>query len=87
MFLAVLCLHCCGEQGLSQAVASGGYSLVVVCGLLNALASRCRALVPGMQAIAVVTHGLSCPQQAGSSLIRDGTRVPFPGRRIFKLDH
>ena len=35
--LAVLGLHCC--MGVSLVVVSGGYSLVVVCGLLIVVAS------------------------------------------------
>ena len=37
LFLAVLGLHCC--EGFSLVTASGGYSLVVVPGLLVAMAS------------------------------------------------
>ena len=37
LFLAVLGLHC--SAGFSLVVASGGYSLVAVCGLLIAVAS------------------------------------------------
>ena len=37
VFLAVLGLHCC--EGFSVVVASGGYFLVVVCGLLIEVAS------------------------------------------------
>ena len=36
LFLTALSLHCCG---LSLVAASGGYSLIVVCGLLIAVAS------------------------------------------------
>ena len=38
LFLAVLGLHCC-VRGLSLVVASGGYSLGAVCGLLAVVAS------------------------------------------------
>ena len=37
LFLAVLGLRCC--SGFSPVVESGSYSLVVVCGLLTAVAS------------------------------------------------
>ena len=79
MFLAVLGLHGCGEQAL---LSSCGVRASQGAGF-----SCCRALAPGTQATAVVAHGLGCPQQVESSLIRDGTRVPCLGRRIFKLDH
>ena len=62
LFLAVLGLHCCtwafsscGEQGL----------LCVVCRLLTAVASRCRAWALGTQASVVAARGLSsCGSQA-----------------------
>ena len=70
-FLAVLGLCCC--MGFSLVASSRSYSLVVVCGLLIAVASLVaehrlydeRASVvaaPGLQStgLAVMLHGLSC---------------------------
>ena len=57
--LAGLGLHCC--MGLSLVVASGGYSVVAVCGLLIAVqASVVMVLRLQSTGLIVVAHGLSC---------------------------
>ena len=57
-FLAVLGLHCCTD--FSLVVESGGSSLVVVHGPLNAVAFlKAEHRRKGAQASAVVAHGLS----------------------------
>ena len=64
LFLAVLCLRCC--VGLSLVEMSRGFSLVVVCRLLIAVASLIEA--PRLQSIGsvVVAHGLiSCSGACG----------------------
>ena len=56
LFMAVLGLRCC-----TRAFSSCGERellLVVVCGLLTVVASRCRARALGMWASVVVAHGL-----------------------------
>ena len=55
----MLGLHCCA--GFSLVVASGGYSLISVCGLLIAVASLvAEDGLQGMWASVVDTLGLSC---------------------------
>lgn len=58
MFLAVLGLHGCGEQGLLK-LRRAGVTLWLWC----AGFSCCRALALGVQATAAAAHGLSCPQR------------------------
>ena len=62
--LAVLGLHCC--TGLSLVVASGGCSVVAVCGLLIAVqASVVVVLRFQSTGLMVVAHGLSCSAACG----------------------
>ena len=49
--LAVLGLHWC--MGFSLVVASGGYSLAAVCGLLIVVVSHCRAWGLGRMVFAI----------------------------------
>ena len=64
-FYFCLCWVFTDTQGLSLAVASGGYS-VVVRRLLTALASLVAEHgLQGLQASAVVAHGLSCAMTGG----------------------
>ena len=93
--LAMLKLHCCA--GFSLAVASGGYPLGAVNGLLVAVASLVAeqgfwasavvawALEPQAQSFGV--HGLSCSMCVGSSWTRDQTHVFCIGRQIFFISH
>ena len=73
-------LGCTGSSLLSLVVVSRGHSLVVVLGLLIAVASLVSA--PELQGAGpvVAEHRLSC--SAGSSWTRDGTHVPYTGRWI-----
>ena len=52
-------------HGLSLVVESGGYSLVVVCGLLIAVASLVASHRLCTWASVIVMHGLSCPMECG----------------------
>ena len=83
LFLAVLGLHCC--MGFSLGAASGNYSIVQVCGLVEQGLQSTWASVAGgsLQSTGstVVAHGLSCFRHVGSSWIRDGTRVSGIGRQ------
>ena len=80
---------CSGSSLLHRAFLVGvsrGYSVVVVCGLLTAVTSRCRARVPGREGFsscgfpALEHMGLVFPWHMGSSRIRAWTRVFCPGR-------
>ena len=66
LFLAVLGLHSC--KGFSSVVASGGYSPVVVCGLLVAVAPL------------VVEHRLWASAVAARELSSDGSQAPLEHR-------
>ena len=62
LFLAALSLCCCAQ--VLSSCGEWGLLFVVVCGLLIAVASCCRARAPGvwapgMRASVVVAHGLS----------------------------
>ena len=75
LLLAVLGLHC--FEGFSLVVASGGYSLVAVHGLLIAVASL--FVVQGLQSSGsvVVTHRLSCPATCGILLDEGSNLCPL----------
>ena len=60
LFIAVLGLHCCIDFSLVVVVASRGYSLVALCGLLIVVASLvAEHRLQFTQASVVVVHGLS----------------------------
>ena len=93
IFLTVLGLCCC--PGFSLLVASGGYSLVAVCGPLTAVAaSVAKHRLQGTWAQLLwllgsraqpqwLWHtGLAAPRHAGSSRTRDQTGVSCTGRQI-----
>ena len=68
--------------GLSPVVASGGYSLVVVYGLLLAVASLCcRAPALGRAGFGAVVHGLSCLVAYGIFLDQGSNPCPLPWQR------
>ena len=62
--------------------ASGAYSLVVLLGLLIAVASSAvEHSLQGVRPSVVVMHGLSCLRHMKSSRIRDQTHVSCIGRQ------
>ena len=62
---------------LSLVLASGGYALVSVLGLLIAVASLVGAQVPGHVGSVVVVHGLSCPEVCGIFLDHGSNPCPL----------
>ena len=81
--MAVLGLHC--FQGFPLVVASQSYSLILVRGLLVAMASLIVHRGLWNTGSVVVECGLVALQHVGSSLTRDWTCVSCTGRWI--LDH
>ena len=82
----VLHLHCCTQE-FSSYSASGGCCLVVVRGLLIAVASFVeKHRLQGMYALVVAVHRPSCPVVSGllpdQGWTKDLTCVPCIGRRI-----
>ena len=78
LFLAALDLRCC--VGFCLVVAIRGYSLVVVCGLLIAVASCCRAWALGMLAQQLWCTGLVALQHVESPRTRNQTHIPCISR-------
>ena len=68
-----------------SSVASGGYSLVMLCRLLIAMASLAAEHgLEATQASVVVVRGLSCPGACGIFLDQRLNSVPRIGRQILK---
>ena len=79
-----LCWVFIAVRGLSLGVVTRELLVVMVCGLITAVASPCRARALGAWASVVVAHGLSCSVACGIQ-IRDWTHVPCIGR--WTLNH
>ena len=62
----------------SVVVASGGYSLVVVHGLLKAVASLAAEHRHYGMGSVVVVHGLSCSEACGIFLDQESNLCPLP---------
>ena len=73
IYLLFLAVH-----RLSPAVASRGYSLVAVCGLLIVVASLVAHRLLSTPASVVVAHGLSCSVACGISVSRPGNKSVSP---------
>ena len=77
----MLGLHCCSN--FSLVAESGGYSLVLLHGLLTAVTSLVEEhRLQGMWASEVVAHGLSCPEALGIFL--DEGSNPCPLLLVYK---
>ena len=72
-----LCWVFIAARGLSLVRASGGYSLLVVHGLLISAASSCREQALGTRASVVGAHRLSCPPACGIFLDQGSNPCPL----------